>query len=102
MSHRLDNLWDSCMCISMAEGINVRFKGELKRFIDSRVDETAGLYGSTSEYIRDLVRRDYEAEEARKSAWLRSELQAGADAEESDFVELNADSILKKAKARRK
>lgn len=43
----------------MAEGVNVRFAGELQRFLQTGIGD-AGLYGSASEYIRDLVRRDYE------------------------------------------
>jgi len=82
----------------MAEGVNVRFKGELKHFIESRIDESAGLYNSTSEYIRDLVRRDYEAEEDRKRAWLRAELKAGVDADPSEFKPLNAESVIRKAR----
>ena len=85
----------------MAEGINVRFAGELQRFIQDRTGE-AGLYGSASEYIRDLVRRDYEREEQRKWHSLRLELKAGAEAPESAFVPLDADALLAEAKARRR
>jgi antitoxin ParD1/3/4 len=85
----------------MAEGVNVRFAGELQRFIRSRVAES-GLYGSTSEYLRDLVRRDYEREEQRKWSWLRSELRSGLQANEAEFVALNAGAIIKEAKTRRK
>jgi antitoxin ParD1/3/4 len=84
----------------MAEGINVRFAGALQQFIHERVGAT-GLYGSASEYIRDLVRRDYEREEKRKWSWLRDELKAGAAADENQFVPLDAEAILRKAKARR-
>lgn len=85
----------------MAEGVNVRFAGELQRFIQERTGES-GLYASASEYIRDLVRRDYEREEQRKWEWLRHELKVGAEAPESDFVPLEADSLIAEAKARRK
>jgi len=44
----------------------------MRAYIDARV--TAGNYGNTSEYIRDLVRRDQE-EEARKR--LRDLIQEG-------------------------
>ncbi|MFZ4766106.1 MAG: type II toxin-antitoxin system ParD family antitoxin, partial [Roseimicrobium sp.] len=54
-----------------------------------------------SEYIRDLVRRDYEREEQRQWQWLRQELKAGAQADESDFIALDADSIIAEAKLRR-
>lgn len=85
----------------MAEGINVRFAGELQRFIQQRVG-TSGLYNSASEYIRDLVRRDYEREEERKWQWLREELAPGAAAEESEFAPLSAADIIAEAKKRRK
>ena len=85
----------------MAEGVNVRFAGELQRFIQARTGES-GLYSSASEYIRDLVRRDYEREENRKWTGLRQELKAGAAAPEADFVPLEANSLIAEAKARRK
>ncbi len=85
----------------MAEGINVRFAGELQRFIQERVG-ASGLYASTSEYIRDLVRRDYEREEQRKGVWLRNQLKAGAEAHETEFVPLDAESLITEAKARRR
>lgn len=49
----------------MAEGVNVRFSGELQRFIQERTGDS-GIYASASEYIRDLVRHAYEREEERK------------------------------------
>ena len=84
----------------MAEGINIQFAGALQQFIMERVGG-AGLYSSESEYIRDLVRRDYEREEERKWASLRDELRAGSEAGESQFVPLDADKVLMKAKSRR-
>ena len=82
----------------MAEGINVRFAGPLQQFIRERVGPN-GLYGSASEYIRDLVRRDFEREEERKWNWLHGELKSGAEADESRFVPLDSEAILQKAKA---
>lgn len=84
----------------MAEGINVRFAGTLQQFIHQRVSDS-GLYSSASEYIRDLVRRDFEKENEKKSEWLRGQLQAGALAAESEFVHLDADTLIQKAKARK-
>ena len=84
----------------MAEGVNVRFAGELQRFIQSKT-EKSGLYGSASEYIRDLVRRDYEKEESRKWAWLVHELTPGADATDSEFVPLDVEEILTEARSRK-
>ena len=86
---------------SMSEGVNVRFAGKLQEFIRHRVEDS-GLYSSASEYVRDLVRRDYEREEERKWAWLRSELEPGLKATGSEFISLDAAKVIKEAKARRK
>jgi antitoxin ParD1/3/4 len=85
----------------MAEGVNVRFAGKLQEFIRGRVEES-GLYSSASEYVRDLVRRDYEREEQRKWSWLRSELEPGLRADDSEFLPLDAGKVIKEARARRK
>jgi len=84
----------------MAEGVNVRFAGELQRFIQSRVGDR-GLYGSASEYIRDLVRRDYEREEQLKWRRLRGELMAGLQADEGAFVPLDMEGVIAEARERR-
>ena len=85
----------------MAEGVNVRFTGELQRFIQERTGDS-GLYSSASEYIRDLVRRDYLREEQRKRHSLRNELRPGMEASESEFEPLDVDSLLSEAKDRRR
>lgn len=101
-SHKFDNIEDiKHDWLLMAAGVNVRFAGELQSFIQQRVLKS-GLYSSTSEYIRDLVRRDYEQEEQRKWARLRQELGAGIEASESEFVTLDAESLLTKARKRKK
>jgi antitoxin ParD1/3/4 len=84
----------------MAEGINVRFAGPLQRFIRQRVGPD-GLYQSASEYIRDLVRRDYEREGERQREALYQELQEGASAPAGDFVPLDVEAVIGRAKTRR-
>jgi antitoxin ParD1/3/4 len=81
----------------MAEGINVRFAGVLQKFVQTKADKD-GLYGSASEYIRDLVRRDYEKEEKKKWEWLASELKTGMAANKSEFVDLDLPAILAQAR----
>lgn len=44
--------------------MNVSLPDELKNFVDERVAQAG--YGSTSEYVRDLIRRDRERGELRK------------------------------------
>lgn len=77
----------------MADGVNVRFPEKLREFVEER---SQGLYGSASEYIRELVRRDYEAEEAKKWAWLKSELVPGITAGEEVFVAVSADDVIRR------
>jgi antitoxin ParD1/3/4 len=84
----------------MAEGVNVRFSGELHRFIQERTGDS-GVYSSASEYIRDLVRRDYEREEERKWLWLRNELKAGLEAREPEFETLDINGLIGEARSRR-
>lgn len=84
----------------MAEGINVRFQGALKAFVERRGGAN-GLYGSVSEYIRDLVRRDYEREESRRWETLHGELKDGLNAGDSEFEPLNVGEILAEAKRRK-
>lgn len=44
--------------------MNISIPDKLKGWAEARVAE--GRYSSTSDYVRDLVRRDQEAEEARR------------------------------------
>ncbi len=84
----------------MSAAITIQFPGELESFVQQRVG-SSGLYDSASEYIRDLVRRDYEQEDRRRWDWLESELTPGMKADESEFVPLDAESIIAEAKARK-
>jgi antitoxin ParD1/3/4 len=45
--------------------MNVSLPDELKTFVDAQVDE--GNYGSTSEYVRDLIRRDHDRRQLRNA-----------------------------------
>ena len=45
--------------------MNVSLPEELKAYVDDQVG--AGGYGSTSEYVRDLIRRDKDREQLRRA-----------------------------------
>lgn len=77
----------------MAEGVNVRFPAKLRDFVEERAD---GYYSSASEYIRALVRRDYEAEEAKRFGMLRSELTAGMEADAEVFIPVSVDDVIRR------
>jgi len=60
--------------------MNVSIPDALKGWAESRVAE--GRYSSTSDYVRDLVRRDQEREEARRR--LQAAIDEGMASPESD------------------
>ena len=81
----------------MADGVNVRIGGKLGRLIEEQASPN-GLYESASEYVRDLIRRDYQRHEERKWSWLMDQLRPGMEADESEFVPLDPEEIIKAAK----
>ena len=60
--------------------MNVSLPDDLKDFVDSQVDY--GNYGSTSEYVRDLIRRDQDRRQLRTALLdgARSPIITTADA----------------------
>lgn len=85
----------------MAEGVNVRLTGPLQEFVRRKSDPEKGLFSSASEYIRDLIRHDYDREQALKWEALEQELAPGLAADKSEFVPLDADAILAEARQRK-
>ena len=60
--------------------MNVSLPEELRAFVDAQVSD--GDYGSTSEYVRELIRRDRERRQLRTAllAGAQSPVAATADA----------------------
>lgn len=60
--------------------MNVSIPDELKTFVETQVSE--GTYGSTSEYVRDLIRRDHDRRLLRAALLegARSPIAVTADA----------------------
>ncbi len=85
----------------MSEGINVRLPGRLQAFVKEKSDPEKGSFSSASEYIRDLIRHDYEAEENRKWDGLHRELAPGMAANPSEFVEMDAADVIAEARRQR-
>ena len=81
----------------MTEGVNVRISQKLRQFINEQAGPD-GLYESASEYIRDLIRRDYQRQESRKWSWLLDQLRSGMNADESEFVAFDPEEIIEIAK----
>ena len=68
--------------------MNVSLPEELKTFVDERVGH--GGFGSTSEYVRDLIRRDQDRERLRSLLLAGAASPPGPVADESYFDSLRA------------
>ncbi|MGB0696010.1 MAG: ribbon-helix-helix domain-containing protein [Rhodospirillaceae bacterium] len=68
----------------MAESITVTLPSSLQDFVRTQTSGD-GKYDDTGDYIRDLIRRDYERAESLKWERLQSLLQPGLSAPEADF-----------------
>ena len=82
----------------MPDTVTIRLTGPLRRFLDTRAGEN-GLYESASEYLRDLVRRDFEKEESHKWSSLLSALKPAITADESAFIPFNMDDMIAEAES---
>ena len=81
----------------MAEGVNVRLPIKLKKFITEQSGPD-GVYENASEYVRDLIRKDYQYHEELKWAALNEHLTHGMKAGVDDFVSFVPEEIIKEAK----
>ena len=66
--------------------MNVSLPARLKEFVDAQVDE--GGYGSTSEYVRDLIRRDQDRHRLRATLLAGAVAPVDATADAAYFVSL--------------
>jgi Arc/MetJ-type ribon-helix-helix transcriptional regulator len=82
----------------MVKTIQVKIEEPLQKFIGEQVS-AAGRATSEADYIHDLLLERFEREEDRKWEALDKELAAGLAADRSEFVPLDADSIIREAKA---
>ncbi|KFC67730.1 Antitoxin ParD4 [Devosia sp. LC5] len=73
--------------------MNVSLPAAMKEWVEAQVE--TGRYGNSSDYVRDLVRRDQER--GKKVEELRRLVQEGID---SGISPLTADEILDEARRR--
>jgi len=66
--------------------MNVSLPDELKDFVDGRVGQSG--YGSTSEYVRDLIRRDRERQHLRHLIVEGLESEVAGPGDEAYFAGL--------------
>ncbi len=79
-----------------AANINVRIKGTLQAHLQQQVGEH-GLYDNASEYIRALIRRDLK-NKSESWEWLKRELEPALRADESSFVAVTAEDVIRRNK----
>lgn len=73
--------------------MNISIPEKLKGWAEQRVAE--GRYSSTSDYVRDLIRRDEEAEEARRQ--LVAAIDEGLASPETDE---SVETVIARGRAR--
>jgi len=84
----------------MAGGIDVRITGKLRRFFEAQAGPN-WFCESAGEYVRDLIRRDYQRQEERKWSRLVDQLRPGMNVDESEFVPMDPKEVIKSAKKER-
>lgn len=72
--------------------MNISVPGPMKDWVQAQIDE--GKYASSSDYIRDLIRKDQETKD--KLAALQAAITLGVESGESGA--LNMDAIKRKAR----
>jgi antitoxin ParD1/3/4 len=66
--------------------MNISLPEALKAFVDEQV--ARGVYGSTSEYVRELIRRDHERSALRDMLLAGAESSADVDVDDAFFAAL--------------
>jgi antitoxin ParD1/3/4 len=66
--------------------MNISLPEPLKAFVDEQV--ARGVYGSTSEYVRDLIRRDHERSRLRDVLLAGAESAVNIDVDDAFFAAL--------------
>lgn len=79
--------------MSQARTVIIRISGALSEFIASNVGEN-GSYENTSEYVRDLIRRDKERAEREAFDRLKAELTRAFAAPEESYRPLSAADVI--------
>ena len=68
--------------------MNVSLPEELKEFVDAQVDR--GGFGSTSEFVRDLIRREQDRQEMRALLLAGASSPSGPIADQAYFSGLRS------------
>jgi antitoxin ParD1/3/4 len=77
--------------------MNVSLPDGLKSWAEARVAE--GRYSSTSDYVRDLMRRDQDSEEKRQALQAAIDLGRASSSSERSLADIVAEGRQRRAKA---
>lgn len=73
--------------------MNISLPQALKDWVEAQAE--AGLYANSSDYVRDLIRKDVEKQ--TKIAALREKIEEG---ERSGYIEMTPDELYERVKKR--
>lgn len=79
--------------------LSVRVNGSLSEFVSAAVGDE-GHYENTSEYVRDLIRRDKERQEQELFERLKAELQIAFAIPDDQYRTVSAANVRKRHRAR--
>lgn len=79
--------------------LSVRVTGTLSEFVSSAVGDE-GPYENTSEYVRDLIRRDKERRDQELFERLKAELQIAFAVPDDQYRKVSAADVRKRHRAR--
>ena len=74
--------------------MNVSLPDEMRSFVEEQVD--AGRYGSSSEYVRALIRRDQDRQHLRELLLAGATSEPGPAADDAYFVALRRRTTAKR------
>jgi len=77
--------------------INTRLPQQLASYVEE-ICGPHGLYETTSEFIRELIRQHYEKNELHKWQTLNNRLAPGANANINEFEQINPEKQIKQFK----
>ena len=84
----------------MGVHVDIKLDGEVGDYV-AAITDGSGWYDSAEEYVRDLIRKDVERENAEFQNF-RAELQAAIATPLDDCVLVSAEDVIESGRARRR
>lgn len=81
------------------DDVLVTIDGKLKTHMLRQV-QAAGRFKTASDYIRDLIQRDLDSHQEIRD-WYEQHLKPGIEADQSEYISVNADDVIRRNMLRR-